>query len=140
MQREIYNSTILIWFFHHFVDTTRMLREPLACGRYTNSASYKSKYELSVIESDQHFFCFFFFSNRDQSFPLSLFLTYSSIFFNTQTCRDQSPICLLFTHTKRLSGVYVVLSMVSRCRSRCRIHVTYESKRQMLHYVTYSIK
>lgn len=41
-----------------------------------------------------------------------------------QTCRDQSPICLLFTHTKRLSDVYVVLSTVSKCKSLCLIHVT----------------
>lgn len=53
-----------------------------------------------------------------------------------QTCRDQSPICLLFTHTKRLSDVYVVLSTVSRCRSRCRIQVTYKLEKQAIHYVT----
>lgn len=52
----------------------------------------------------------------------SRFLEYIFIFI--QTCRDQSPICLLFTHTKRLSDVYVVLSTVSKCKSLCLIHVT----------------
>lgn len=57
-------------------------------------------------------------------FVLFFFLFFGNIYLFIQTCRDQSPICLLFTHTKRLSDVYVVLSTVSKCRSRCLIHVT----------------
>lgn len=40
------------------------------------------------------------------------------------TWRVQSPSWPLKTLTKRWSGVYVVWATVSRCRSRCRIHVT----------------
>lgn len=56
-------------------------------------------------------------------FVLFFFLFFGNIYLFIQTCRDQSPICLLFTHTKRLSDVYVVLSTVSKCKSRCLIQV-----------------
>lgn len=78
------------------------------------------------------------YSTLLMALPFTLLTDIFFCIFNIQTCRDQSPICLLFTHTKRLSDVYVVLSTVRRWRSRCLNQLTYKSERQMLHYVTQS--
>lgn len=84
-----------------------------------------------------YIFCFLSYFMLSSLLLLFCFLSFQckNICMYVQTCRDQSPICLLFTHTKRLSDVYVVLSTVSKCRSRCRIQVTYKSVRDKC-YIT----